>query len=97
MLLLLLTGQAVQSRQSVQLYSHTQVSASLHCISERLTFLFAKAWDFETFWLRIQIIKNIVATGRRVIHRALKKKSANLVQFFFKITPGGKIRRRGQV
>ena len=47
MLLLLLTGQALQARQSVQLYSHTQVSASLHCISERLTFLFSKAWDFE--------------------------------------------------
>ena len=80
MLLLLLTGQAVQARQSVQLYSHTQVSASLHCISERLTFLFSKAWDFENFWLRIQ---KYCGYGQKGYSLGLKKKISDFGAIFF--------------
>ena len=59
-------------RQTVQLYSHTQVSGTtLHIWASN--FLILKIIGFWKF----------LATGRRVIHCALKNKSANLVQFFF--------------
>ena len=63
-------------------------------ISERLTSVFSKALDFENFWLRIQKYSGY---GQKGYSWGTKKKSANLVHFFFKITPGGKNRSRGQV
>ena len=84
----------VGQRHTVQLYTHTQVSASLHCISERLTFLFSKAWDFENFWLRIQ---KYCGYGQKGYSLGPQKKISEFGAIFFKITPGGKIRSRGQV
>ena len=70
----------VGQRHTVQLYTHTQVSASLHCISERLTFLFSKAWDFENFWLRIQ---KYCGYGQKGYSLGLKKKISEFGAIFF--------------